>query len=514
MAEIHESKLKVLYELSKIVGDALELEQSLERILGVLAESLCMNQAALTLIDDESGRLAIRASYGLLPMEKIRGVCLLSEGTAGRVLATGKPFIVQDIFREPLFLDKIEVRGMEKGKISFMGVPVVLKGEPVGVLVVDRILDLHVPLKEDIKFLSIVAAMVAQFVSLNRQVKVREGDLRRENLNLKTKLSKKIQKFFMAGKSSAMAMIHQMIEKVAPTRATVLLLGEPGIGKSLIARNIHELSERSKYPFIKVNCASLRDNLLESELFGYEEKAFYRAMGSMPGRFEEADKGTIFLDEIGEMPIAIQAKLLRFLQERNFERPGGTRTISADVRVIAATSKNLPREVHHGRFCDELFCRLNVFPVKVPPLRERRQDIPILLNCLVDKIVRKYGRNMYFNRDCLEILVNYSWPGNIREMENLIEQLCITAEGDRISSRDLPLSIFDKPLACTQYLVDSKTLEDMEKKEVIGALERNAWVQSRAARDLGISQRQIGYKVSKFDLRELIQQKKQMVQRS
>ncbi|MFP4326299.1 MAG: sigma 54-interacting transcriptional regulator [Desulfonatronovibrio sp.] len=508
MVQIYESKLKVLYEISRIVGQALQLDQSLEKILGVLAESLCMNRATLTIIDDETGHLAIRASHGLAPKEKERGVYRLGEGVTGRIFATGKPFIVPDISREPLFLDKTGARSMEKEKISFMGVPVVLQGESVGVLTVDRIFDHQISLEEDIEFLTIVAAMVAQFVSLNRQVRAREDVLRRENLNLKTKLSKNVQRFFIVGKSSAMAVIHQMIEKVAPTRATVLFLGESGTGKTLIAKIIHELSERSRYPFIKVNCASLPDNLLESELFGYERGAFTGAVGSKPGRFEEADKGTIFLDEIGEMPQTIQAKLLRFLQERDFERLGGTRTISVDVRIIAATNKDLATEVHRGKFRDDLYYRLNVFPIKVPALRERKEDISALLNHFVDKIVREYGRRLFFTQDCLDVLVNYSWPGNIREMENLVEQLCIMAETDRISSKDLPLSMTGRSLSCSQELVGLKTLDDVERKEIIVALERNAWVQSRAARDLGITQRQIGYKVSKFGLRDLIQKKK------
>lgn len=512
MVQISESKLKVLYEISKIIGQALQLEQALERILRVLAESLYMNRATLTIIDDETEHLTIRASHGLALNEKKRGVYRLGEGVTGRIFTTGKPFIVPDISREPLFLDKTGARSMEKGKISFMGVPVILKGEPVGVLTVDRIFDHKVSLEEDIRFLTIVAAMAAQFVSLNRQVKAREDVLRRENLSLKTKLSKNVQRFFIVGKSSAMSAIHQMIQKVAPTRATVLFLGESGTGKTLIARIIHELSERSEYPFIKVNCASLPENLLESELFGYEKGAFTGAVSSKPGRFEEADKGTIFLDEIGEMPHSIQAKLLRFLQERDFERLGGTKTIRVDVRIIAATNKNLAKEVHLGKFRDDLFYRLNVFPIKVPPLRDRQEDIPALLNHFVDKIVKEYGRRLYFTQDCLDVLVGYSWPGNIREMENLVEQLSIMAEGERISRRELPSAIVGKPMQLpSEKLVDSCTLEHIEKKEILSSLERNAWIQSRAAKELGISQRQMGYRVDKFGLRNHVQQKKKSV---
>lgn len=513
MVKLTQSKLKVLYEVSLILGQALQLEKSLDKILKVLAESLRMKRGTVTIIDDETGILNIMASHGLTPAEKDKGRYRLGEGVTGRIFASGEPFIVPDIAREPLFLGKTGARSMEKGKISFIGVPISLQGTSIGVLTVDKLFDQDVSFDEDIKFLTIVAALISQFVSINRQVRAREKDLLRENLSLKTKLSKSAQRFFIVGKSPAMSAIHQMIEKVAPTRATVLFLGESGTGKTLIARIIHELSERSRYPFIKVNCASLPDNLLESELFGYEKGAFTGAVGSKPGRFEEADKGTIFLDEIGEMPHSIQAKLLRFLQERDFERLGGTRTISVDVRIIAATNKDLSREVRHGRFRDDLYYRLNVFPIIVPPLRDRKEDIPSLLNHFADKIIKEYGRRLYFSQDCLDVLVNYSWPGNIREMENLVEQLSILAEGERLESKALPGFMIDVQPSNQPERVDSRTLEDIEKKEVLTALERNAWIQSRAAKELGITQRQMGYKVSKFGLREVIARHKNDVQK-
>ena len=510
MKNVGELELKVLFEISQIIGQALDLEQNLSSILSVLSESLAMKRATVTLIDDETNQLVIRASHGLSPEEKNRGVYRLDEGVTGRIFQTAKPYVVPDISREPLFLDKTRSRRLEKDKISFIGVPIMLKGQPIGVLNVDRLFGAEVSFEEDIRFLTIVATLMSQFLSLHLQIKAREEVLRRENLSLRLKLSKSYQRFFIVGKSTPMIQVHQMIEKVSPTKATVLLLGESGTGKTLTARIIHELSDRARFPFIKVNCASIPETLLESELFGYEKGAFTGATSSKPGRFEEADKGSIFLDEIGELPQGIQAKLLRFLQEREFERLGGNKTKKVDVRIIAATNKDLTEAVAEGKFREDLFYRINVFPIRVPELRERREDIPALLNHFLDKINREYGRRLFFTPKALDALVRYNWPGNVREMENLLERLSIMIEGEKIDLEDIPPYFF-LPMAKQEpgpREDSSVSLKDMERREVVSALERHGWVQSRAARELGLTLRQMGYRIKKFDLEGLINERR------
>jgi len=309
-------ELKVLYEISRIIGKALHLDQALEAVLEILSDSLEMKRATVTLKDEETGDLVIRASHNLTPQEKKRGIYRRDEGVTGLIFRTAKPFVVPDISREPLFLNKTGARPIEKGRISFLGVPVVLHGSAIGVLSVDRLFGNEISFEEDIRFLSIVATLIAQFVSLNRQVKAREEQLRRENLSLRAEISARTRHFFMVGKSLAMMEVQRLIMKVASSKASVLLLGESGTGKTLVARIIHELSNRAGRPFVKVNCASLPENLLESEWFGYEKGAFTGAVKSRPGRFEEAEGGTIFLDEVGDLTPSLQAKLLRFLQER------------------------------------------------------------------------------------------------------------------------------------------------------------------------------------------------------
>jgi Nif-specific regulatory protein len=498
---ICEIELKVLYEISRIIGQVLNLNQALERILGILSESLAMKRATITLKEGEADRLVICASHGLSLEEKRRGIYRQTEGVTGLIFRTAEPFVVPDISREPLFLNKTGSRAIEKGRISFLGVPILLHCAPIGVLSVDRLFGDEVSFEEDIRFLSIVAMLVAQFVSLNRQVREREEDLKRENLSLRAELSERYGNFFMVGKSHAMQDVQQLIRKVAPCKASVLLLGESGTGKSLIARIIHELSTRARHPFVKVNCTSLPENLLESELFGYEKGAFTGAAKSKAGRFEEADKGTVFLDEVGELPLSLQAKLLRFLQDKEFERLGSTRTRRVDVRIIAATNRDLSDAVSDNTFREDLYYRLNVFPIQVPPLRDRIEDLPLLINHFLEKTSREYGRKLRIAMPAMEVLAKYEWPGNVREMENLIERLAIIIEGSEITIRDFPSYLSTPAKYVRSDARDSLSrLEEMEKREVVAALERNNWVQSQAAKELGLTLRQVGYRIKKFGL--------------
>ena len=343
----------------------------------------------------------------------------------------------------------------------------------------------------------------------------REAVLKRENTSLKYQIAKNNKGPYIVGQSSAMVEVQRQIEKVSPTRATVLLLGESGVGKTLIARIIHELSDRKGHPFIKINCASIPENLLESELFGYEKGAFTGATGPRSGRFEEADCGTIFLDEIGEFPMILQAKLLRVLQEKEFERLGSNRTRTIDVRVLAATNRDLGELVERNEFRLDLYYRLNIFPILVPPLRERKEDITGLLNHFLQKMSEDYGRQMFFTPAALDALIKYDWPGNVREMQNLIERLVIMSDSEYITLEFLKSYLApgqspvqngilhetqkssDEPPHCT-------SLKEVERNEVVAALERSGWIQYKAADTLGLSARQMGYRVKRYGLESMI----------
>ncbi|MFW6235256.1 MAG: sigma 54-interacting transcriptional regulator [Desulfovibrionales bacterium] len=505
---IRNLKLKVLLAISQSMDKALHLEQALPDILQVLSETMSMKRATVTVIDPETGQLTIMASHGLTPEEMQRGVYRMDEGVTGRIFQTSTPYYIPDIRKEPLFLNKTGSRTVEKDKISFLGVPILLHGKTIGVLNVDRLFEDNVSVEEDIDFLQIVATLIAQFISLNEQVRKALADLKRENISLKQQLSRNIRKLYIVGKSQAMLDVQRQIEKVAPTRATVLLLGESGTGKTLIARIIHELSDRKSFPFIKVNCASIPENLLESELFGYERGAFTGASGSKAGRFEDADKGSIFLDEIGELPLGLQAKLLRVLQDREFERLGSNETKKVDVRIIAATNKNLEELTEQGKFRPDLFYRLNVFPINAPPLRDRKEDIQSLLIPFLEKVSQEYNRKLYFTPEALEGLKFYNWPGNVREMENLVERLVIMAEGRRIDASlirpYLALERREYPSPGALSGAKNPSLQEIEKNEVIAALRRNSWIQQKSARDLGITLRQLGYRIKKYSLETLV----------
>ncbi|MBI5014838.1 MAG: nif-specific transcriptional activator NifA [Deltaproteobacteria bacterium] len=503
-------KLEVLHRISQMIGRALQLDQALDAILAALSDSLALKRATVTLVDPKTGHLAIHASHGLTEEEKGRGVYRLGEGVTGRIFRTAQPFVVPDVRTEPLFLNKTGARAIEKGHVSFLGVPIVLRGSTIGVLSADTVFGADVSFEEDVRFLGILAALIAQLVSLNREVEAREEGLIRKNLSLKAELSARYQDFFIVGQSRAMVEVQQLIEKVAPTRASVLLLGESGTGKTLVARILHELSTRASAPFTKVNCAALPENLLESELFGHEKGAFTGATAAKAGRFEEAEGGTLFLDEVGELPLSLQAKLLRFLQERDFERVGGQRTIHVDVRIVAATNRDLAEAVSQGGFREDLYYRLNVFPIRVPALRERREDIPHLASHFLARMSREYGRRLTFAPEALDALRRYPWPGNVRELENLLERLVILAESPAISAQDLAPYLASTGLEPESPAFESARpgssdgqgtpLREMERRQVIAALERNRWIQSRAARELGITLRQMGYRIKKMGL--------------
>ncbi len=507
-------ELHALYRITKLIGNAVQLDSSLASILEVLGDTLNMERATLLLFDKHVQKLVIKASCGLTEAEEMRGVYRRDEGIIGQIFRTRAPFIVPDITSEPLFLNRTGARqAMSRSKISILGVPVMIQDIPEGVLTVDRLFGDDVSFEEDIRFLSILATLIGQFLTLHREIEKKEALLIEENENLKTKLHKLHGGHFIIGHSKPMQEVFSIIDKIADSRATALLLGESGTGKELVARAIHESGSRCDKPFIKINCAALPETLLESELFGHERGAFTGAHTARAGRFELADGGTIFLDEIGEMPLALQVKMLRILQEKQFERIGGNKTFTVDVRIIAATNVSLESEISRGNFRADLYYRLNVVPILLPPLRERKDDIPILFNHFLHKSNKRNDKSIMITSELLDFLIDYPWPGNVREMQNLAERMVILAENDRLTLADLPPTFGDLHYHQQEALPDpavqqsskynsspGTSLEALERSEIEAALRRNGWVQIRAARELGLTQRQIGYRIKKYGL--------------
>ena len=504
-------ELSTLYEISKIVSSTLDLTEAAASTLKLLSAFLGLNRGALTLVDDATGELCIRAAYGMTPEEIRRGKYKIGEGVTGKVVKTGVPIIVPKIGSEPLFLDRTGSRkNLAVEDISFVSVPIRLSGKVIGALSVDRVFSENVSFDREIRFLSIVAGIFAQAVHIHRLVEAEKAALREENLRLKTRLKGKYRFENIIGQSARMQEVFEAVERVSRSHATVMLRGESGTGKELIAQAIHYNSPRRDGPFIKLNCAALPETLLESELFGHEKGAFTGAERTRPGRFEQASGGTLFLDEIGDVPPAFQVKLLRVLQEREFERVGGTETISVNVRIIAATNRDLEEDVRRGRFREDLYYRLNVIPIFLPPLRERKEDIPLLIEHFLRRFNRENGKEVEIPPQVLRILLRYSWPGNVRALENQIERLVVLAEGKEAKVADLPVHILnDVPFSPAGERSRGRSslpgrrlsrLEEVEKRELEEALAACGGVQAHAARMLGITPRQIGYRIKKYGI--------------
>jgi len=326
--------------------------------------------------------------------------------------------------------------------------------------------------------------------------------LRDENLQLKAELSNRYQFDNLLGRSAAMREVFATVERVAPTRATVLLCGESGVGKDMIARAIHHHSPRAGRPFVKINCTALPENLMESELFGYEKGAFTGANISKPGKFEQADTGTVFLDEIGDVPLAIQVKLLRILQEREFERLGSNKTRHIDVRVLAATNVDLRAALEEGTFREDLYYRLNVLPIDIPPLRDRKEDIPLLAQHFVRKLAKDVGSPVEtVSEGALEKLLAYHWPGNVRELENVMERSLVLANGPVLEAADIRMDLQPRTrMAVETFLPEGMTLDQHEQSLIREALKRANNNKSQAARLLGLTRNALRYRLSQMGL--------------
>ena len=489
--------LSALLEVSKVLSSSFDLEKNLSKTMRVIAEILEMERGSVFLFDQTSKELKIVAAHGLTKEQIEKGKYKIGEGIVGRVIEKGSPLVIPNVGEEPLFLNKTGSR-IRKTGISFLCVPIAFKGECIGVLSADRIFrDKAIKVDEDIRVLEIIASIIAQYVILWKHFKESE----RERENLRRELKGKYSLPNIIGTSDKMQEVFEAVYRVADSKATVILYGESGTGKELIAKSIHYMSPRTKEPFVKFNCASIPEGLLESELFGHEKGSFTGAITARKGRFELANGGTILLDEVGDLPINLQPKILRVLQEREFERVGGERTIKVDVRLIAATSRNLEELVSRGRFREDLFYRLNVVPISMPPLRERKEDIPLLVEFFLARFNVENKKDVTLLPGALRTLVDYTWPGNVRELENTMERLVVMSASDSIRPSDLPINLkLPPPEEMLQKESLGAGIRDIEKSSILDALEKTGWVQAKAARMIGLTPRQIGYKMKKYGI--------------
>jgi Nif-specific regulatory protein len=497
-------EMTALYEISKLLGSSLNLRSNLRGVMRMLSEYLDMNRGTVAL--RSNNEVSIIAAHGMSEEEIKRGRYRLGEGIIGQVAKHGSPIVIPNIGDEPLFLNRTGARKIiRKENIAFLCVPIKFKNEVLGVLSVDRLFgSTGVSFEEDVRLLKIIASLIAQSVRLHQEIEKEREAFLEEKEDLKQQLKSKYTIRNIIGNSDRMQEVFESIHKVAPSKANVLLRGESGTGKELLAKAIHYMSPKAQGPFIKLNCASIPEGLLESELFGHEKGAFTGAMVARKGRFELANGGTLFLDEIGDLPVALQPKILRVLQEKEFERVGGEKTFKVDVRLIAATSRNLEELVASNRFREDLYYRLNVVPIFLPALREKREDIPSLVDYFLKKFNQDNQKAVVLTPEALNSFLHYDWPGNVRELENTIERLVVMSGGAVISHSDVPLNIREQ-LIKARYAVQMKdalpsAIENIEKTKIMDALKRTGWIQAKAARILGLTPRQIGYKMRKYRL--------------
>lgn len=541
-----------LYEVSKLLSSSLDLEKTFNDVLNLLSSYLQMRHG-LVALQDGRGETRVTAASGLSRDAIKRGDCRFPQDVLRRVVSTAMPVVVGNAGADPLFADYLDDLEDEE-VVSVIVVPIKGADKTYGALSIEREWDgaVQFSFESDVRFLTMVANLMAQTVRLHQSVASDRDRLIMERARLEKALRAEEKESSTAaisdivGTSPAMQRVFDQVRQVAPLKSTVLLRGESGTGKELVARAIHSLSPRKDKPFIKVNCAALPETLLESELFGHEKGAFTGATQDRKGRFELASGGTLFLDEIGEISPAFQAKLLRILQEGEFERVGGNKTLKADIRLISATNKNLEEAVAKGDFRADLYYRINVVPLFLPPLRDREGDIPRLAAFFLDKFNQENGRDLTLSPGALNVFGACHFPGNVRELENCVHRVATMARGDVIRDADLPCRN-DQCLSAVLWRIDEDAQpvgglgtpqrarpapqparapavatpaegaddddEDLvpgepltgaagmpQRDRLVSAMEKAGWVQAKAARMLGLTPRQVGYALKKYNI--------------
>ena len=471
-------------------------------LLEVCHEEFNFSRSFIIFYDAANEKSRPYATKGLSATEFRRLENHIEKSFIWQVFQNNKSVILPRTSLEPTFLaifgDKID----KNAETSCICVPIALGKNVLGAFAVEFIYDSKFDYERLTEFLLVAATMIAQAVKVERIITGEKEKLLTENTNLRRELRDKYDFSQIVGNSSVMRSVYSQVSQVARSNATVLLRGESGTGKELIANAIHYNSLRAKKPLIKINCAALPETLIEAELFGYEKGAFTGAQQRKKGRFELADGGTLFLDEIGDLPPQTQIKLLRVLQEREFERLGGTETIKANVRLIAATNKNLGEAISEGTFREDLFYRLNVFTIFLPPLRERKSDILLLAENFVEKYEREHGKHIKrISTPAIDMLTSYHYPGNVRELENTIERAVLVCDGNVIHGHHLPPTLQTAELTGTVTRVSlEQAVEAFEKDLVKDALKSTAGNCSKAARLLNTTERIFSYKIKRYGI--------------
>ena len=509
-------ELTTIYEISKILTSTLNLHHSLNSVINVLDKFLGMRNGTIVLHDKHSNELYTAASLGVDVKKQTR--FRSGEGIIGKVFKTGSPIVIPDIRDEPLLWKGMQFDDDTITRFSLLCVPIKGHDNITGTLsvVYKREKD-TISINDAISFLIMAGSLIGQTIEISNKINEEKERLREERAHLQQALTSKHKMFNIVGQSEIMIQTYQTIKRVAASSATVLVRGESGTGKELVAKAIHYNSSRSNGPFVMLNCTAIPESLLESELFGHVKGSFTGAYGEKKGKFELAHKGTIFLDEIGDLPVSTQLKLLRVLQEKSLDKVGGSKPLPVDVRIITATNRDLELEISKGNFREDLYYRINVVPIVLPPLRKRKEDIPLLIDHFLLKYNKENSTKVRLSQEVMEYLLEYDWPGNVRELENCVERMVIMSDNNLATRDDLPYEIIrayksaNKPAPAQKTPSEpppkdpedkslTKSIEVMEVEQIINALKKCGWVKSRAAKLIGITTRQLDYRMSKYGI--------------
>ena len=521
------NEIKILYDIAVMLSSSSDVNESIEKGMRLLKRNSYLERCSLFLLSDDKNSVELYTSIDITPQQRKMAVYKLGEGATGLAAQSAEPVVIENIHNNINYLNKMGI--VDTKSISYVAVPIMQDEMLFGVISANINKSTVLSFDDIVRMLTIVGSLFCGTLAIQKRF-VKE----KENLtDLKTYYKEQVLSDYkfenIVGNSTKMQHIFSLLETVAPSDATILVRGETGTGKELIATAVHNLSRRKNGPYIKLNCAAISETLLESELFGHEKGAFTDAKEMRKGRFELADGGTLFLDEIGDITPALQVKLLRILQEQEFERVGGTKTIKTNVRLVAATNRNLESMVAKGEFREDLFYRLNVIPVFLPPLRERYEDVKLLIEHYLGKFMKEHRKSMSFSKQALEVLLDYPWPGNIRELQNTMERIVLICPNGVIEpemlNHVLPFNYqklymqpeektvcppcepvperqpapavheSDKPVTVTKV-----NLQELEKEAIIQALIDNRGIQTKAASQLGMTARQIGYKIKKYGI--------------
>lgn len=490
-------EITIINEVAKILSKGMGFLESAGEVLKILYSFWDVKYSYIALYKRELKLLKIIKAFGLKEEEIERGLFKRGEGIIGKVYKSGVPVVLSDLSTNS-YTNRTGLRDRLEGDESFIAVPIRIGGEIIGVLALFKSFDRRESIEKAVELLIILGTMIGMLYKLEERINLERQEWEEEKKALTQALGKKYSLEGIIGRSVAIKNLIDLIEKVSQTDITVLLTGESGTGKSLVAKAIHFLSHRREKPFVTINCSAIPEALLEAELFGYEKGAFTGAYTSKKGKFEIANGGTVFLDEIGDMPLSLQPKILRVLQEKEIEKLGSEKSVKVDVRIISATNKDLQELVRKGSFREDLYYRLSVLPIHIPPLRERKEDIPVLVDHFLNIFNQRYGKNVRIDTKALELMMEYPWYGNVRELENTIERLVILKDGV-IKESDLPSYFFvelrkDKPKNLPSVI------ETTEREEIVKALERTGYVKSRAAKLLGYTLRQLDYRIRKYGI--------------